>query len=187
MTTIMFWTLLVWGIAVAHVTAFVPSQATPFRSSSTTSKSQLWASKKKPSSRDDGSFDMDELRQRLAAETNPYAHLIPPRAADVDSFSAPLHDEENDSETYKYVPPETVHCIFFQPGTAEQGMHTVEHPAGSGSNVVLAFESKEACDKFANRLRDLQFFDPTVRVVLLCCCCLILVMLLLLLCVFLNE
>jgi hypothetical protein len=172
--TIMFWTLFVWGIAVAHVTAFVPNQVTPFRSSYSTSSSssyskrssQLWASKKKPSSHDDSSFDMDELRQRLAAETNPYAHLIP-RAAD-SGFSAPVHDE-NDSETYKYTPPETVHCIFFQPGTAEQGMHTVEHPAGSGSNVVLAFESKQACDKFASRLRDLQFFDPTVRVVLLLC------------------
>jgi hypothetical protein len=162
--TIIFWTLLVWGIAIAHVTAFAPTHVAPFRPSGSRSSSStycrrgkrsspLWAKKKKPS-RDshDDAFDIDELRQRLAAESNPYAHLFPR-----DSFSASSHDEK------RKAPPETVHCIFFQPGTAEQGMHSVELPAGSGSNVVLAFESKRACDKFASRFRDLQFFDPTVR------------------------
>jgi hypothetical protein len=156
--TIMFWTLLVWGIAVAHVTAFVPSQVTPFRSSIISSSSRsrrkvqlLWASKKKSSR--DSSFDSDE---RLDAETNPYAYLFPQ-----DTFSA-SSESDNDKHNTR---PETVHCIFFQPGTEEQGMHTVEQPAGSGNNMVLAFESKDSCDKFASRLRDLQFFvfDPTVR------------------------
>jgi hypothetical protein len=157
--TIMFWTLLAWGIAVAHVTAFVPNHAAPFRSSlisssATESKGQLWASKKK-SSRD--SFDSEE--QRLDAETNPYAYLFPQ-----DTFSASSQYENDNTR------PETVHCIFFQPGTEEQGMHTVEQPAGSGNNMVLAFESKEACDNFATRLRDLQFFDidPTVRCIVAC-------------------
>jgi hypothetical protein len=154
--TIMFWTLLVWGIAVAHVTAFVPIHAAPFRpslsSSSSSRKSQLWASKK--SSRD-SSFDSDE---RLDAETNPYAYLFPQDTSSQDE------DDKHDTR------PETVHCIFFQPGTEEQGMHTVEQPAGSGNNMILAFESKDSCDKFASRLRDLQFFDldPTVRFALLC-------------------
>ena len=160
----MFWTLLVWGIAVAHVTSFVPNHVAPFRSSllsssSSRSSSQLWASKKKSSR--DGSFDSDE---RLDAETNPYAYLFP-------------QDSLNDDDKHN-ARPETVHCIFFQPGTEEQGMHTVEQPAGSGNNMVLAFTSKDSCDKFASRLRDLQFFvfDPTVR-----CIILLLLMLLLLL------
>jgi hypothetical protein len=153
--TIMIWTLLVWRIAVAHVTAFVPYTVAPFRSSQSSSKSKgpLWASKKK-SSRD--SFDSDE--QRLDAETNPYAYLFPQDTFSSASSSSSQYENDNTR-------PETVHCIFFQPGTAEQGMHTVEQPAGSGNNMVLAFESKEACDNFASRLRDLQFFDidPTVR------------------------
>lgn len=156
---IIFWTLLVWGIAFAHVIAFLPTHVATFGSRCSTSSSsscytsrsgsQLWASNKKKPSRD--SFDSDEPRERLDAETNPYAYLFPQ-----DSLSE-SSNYEND-----FVAPEKVHCIFFQPGTAEQGMHTVEQPAGSGNNVVLAFEIRQACDNFANRLRDLKFFDPTV-------------------------
>lgn len=88
------------------------------------------------------SFDMDDLRQRLAAVTNPYQNL----------FSR----DETDARR-----PDTVHCIFFK--GEQQGMHTVEYPAGSGSNVVLAFASAAACDKFAGQLRAQAFYDPTVR------------------------
>jgi len=39
--------------------------------------------------------------------------------------------------------PEDVYIILFNPGTEQEGVHTVEYPKGSGNNVILAFESKE--------------------------------------------
>jgi Protein of unknown function (DUF3110) len=86
------------------------------------------------------SFDMKELKQRINEVTNPYHELF---AADHWS----LEDR-----------PEQVHVIWFKPNTDEQGVHTIEYPKGSGSNFVLAFESKEACDKFAESLQA-QHFD----------------------------
>lgn len=93
------------------------------------------------------SFDMDELRKRIAAETsNPYADMFE---------SYPTHLKQK-HEPQK---PESVFIISF-----EQGIHSIEYPKGSGNNVVLAFESGEACDKFAEDLRAQHFFDPMVRV-----------------------
>jgi len=94
------------------------------------------------------SFDMDELRKRIAAETsNPYADMFE---------SYPTHLKQK-HEPQK---PEAVFIISFQ-----QGIHSIEYPKGSGNNVVLAFESKEACGKFAENLRAQHFFDPMVRVI----------------------
>ncbi len=80
------------------------------------------------------SFDMDELKQRIYKETNPLANL----------FGVTI-------------PPDTeqVYVIGF-----DSGIHSIEYPKGSGNNYVLAFESLEACDTFALRLKDQQFFDP---------------------------
>ena len=89
-------------------------------------------------------FDMDELRQRIADEKNPYRKLF-----------------EMDDATHTR--PEDVHIILFKPDTEEEGVHTIEYPKGSGTNVILAFESKEECTRFAATLKAQHFFDPSVR------------------------
>jgi hypothetical protein len=85
-------------------------------------------------------FDMEELRSRIYQESCPQ-----------------LFDAD-----FYYPRPETVHIILFNPGTEYQGAHTIEYPKGSGSNVILAFTSFEACHKFGQDLKKHDFFDPTV-------------------------
>lgn len=92
---------------------------------------------------------MDELKQRIAKETNPYAEL----------FNYPQADTRPK--------PVDVHIILFNPETDNEGMHTIEYPKGSGRNVILAFESKQECDAFAGQLKDQQFFDPSVSITVL--------------------
>lgn len=58
--------------------------------------------------------------------------------------------------------PESVHIILFHPDTPKQHIHTIEFPKGSGTNLILAFESGSDCVLFANMLRDLEFVDPSV-------------------------
>jgi hypothetical protein len=89
-------------------------------------------------------FDMDELRHRIRKESNPYQNLFKTK------------------EWEKRPKPEKVNIIFFQPDTAEEGMHTVEFPKGSASNIILAFESMKDCANFAANLKAQAFFDPTV-------------------------
>lgn len=102
---------------------------------------RVWAKKNKE--REHG-FDMKELKQRINEVANPYHELL---SADWD-----MHER-----------PEDVHIILFKPDTDEQGMHTIEYPKGSGSNFVLAFESKEACDKFAATLEAQNFGHPSPK------------------------
>mmetsp|Transcript_2518 Transcript_2518/g.4003 ORF Transcript_2518/g.4003 Transcript_2518/m.4003 type:complete len:148 (+) Transcript_2518:499-942(+) len=90
-------------------------------------------------------FDMEELRHRIAEESNPYQDLFKTKEWD------------------QRAKPDFVNIILFKPDTAEEGVHTVEYPKGSGSNVILAFESMEECDAFAAMLKAQQFFDPAVR------------------------
>mmetsp|Transcript_25539 Transcript_25539/g.52247 ORF Transcript_25539/g.52247 Transcript_25539/m.52247 type:complete len:237 (-) Transcript_25539:616-1326(-) len=75
---------------------------------------------------------MKELKERIAGLNNPYR------------------------EVFGYVwarpKPERVHIILFNPGTNQEGVHTVEFPKGSGNNVILAFESKDECEKFSENL-----------------------------------
>lgn len=59
--------------------------------------------------------------------------------------------------------PDRVYIITFQ---ELEGYHSVE--VESGRNVILAFESQQACAKFASRLKSQQFFNPTVRGALGC-------------------
>lgn len=56
--------------------------------------------------------------------------------------------------------PELVYIILFDPDTDNEGAYTLEFPKGSGTNHLLAFESANECDDFANMLKDKQFFDP---------------------------
>jgi hypothetical protein len=101
-------------------------------------------------------FDMDELKKRIAADQrNPY-------------YSGWFHGTaalKKKLEDVSQEPPVTVYIITFDPTeNCNGGIHSIEYPVGSGNNVILAFESKEACDRFAVQLREQQFFDPSVRV-----------------------
>lgn len=92
-------------------------------------------------------FDMEELNQRMADESNPYAKLFL-------------------TNGWEYRPkPNDVHIILFKPDTDDEGVHTIEYPIGSGNNMILAFESSQECDTFAAMLKSQQFFDPSVRVI----------------------
>ena len=54
--------------------------------------------------------------------------------------------------------PDVVYIIMYHPGSREEeGVHTTEFPKESGQEVLLAFESLDEINKFANVLRD----DPT--------------------------
>lgn len=59
--------------------------------------------------------------------------------------------------------PDKFFILMIQPDTDKQGVHTIEFPAGSGRNLVLAFESKDSCRKFAEHLSREKFINPTVR------------------------
>ncbi|GMH78528.1 hypothetical protein TrST_g6509 [Triparma strigata] len=52
------------------------------------------------------------------------------------------------------------YCIMFNPRSDDEGIHTIEVPAGSGQNVLLAFEAKEDCVRFALVLEAQGFFNP---------------------------
>lgn len=89
-------------------------------------------------------FDMEELRERIIKESNPYQNLFKTK------------------EWEKRPKPEKVNIIFFQPDTPDEGIHTVEFPKGSASNIILAFESMKDCGGFASNLLSQGFFYPSV-------------------------
>lgn len=117
------------GVSLSVMT-FRPQSASP-----RLGRTRVWAKKKKKKSK---TFDSNELKQRIDDLTNPYRKI----------FAEDWVLEER---------PEYVHIIFFKPDTDEQGLHTIEYPKGSGSNFVLAFESKKACDRFAATLEAQNF------------------------------
>lgn len=49
--------------------------------------------------------------------------------------------------------PEVVYVIMYNPGTEQEGIHTMEFPRGSQTDLLLAFESIEDCVGFSNLLR----------------------------------
>ena len=91
-------------------------------------------------------IDMQELKDRMDQEDNPFQEYF------------------NEIRQKVIKRPERVHVILFNPGTDQQGAHTIEYPRGSGSNVVLAFESRTSCKKFSSALKNQNFFDPTVSI-----------------------
>jgi hypothetical protein len=93
---------------------------------------------------DNDHFDMDNGDQSIPQE-DPYHKLFHLS----DSCSRPL----------------TAFIILFRPGTQDEGVHTIAYPRKSGNNVILAFEAKQDCDKFAGVLKEQDFFEPQVRVV----------------------
>jgi len=54
--------------------------------------------------------------------------------------------------------PEIVYIIMYNPGQAEEGVHTTEYPKGSDEQVVLSFETVEDCIDFATKLKE----DPSL-------------------------
>lgn len=53
-----------------------------------------------------------------------------------------------------------VHIILFNQGLEEEGVHCIEYPRNSGSNVILAFESYKDCKRFAKNLGSQSDSDP---------------------------
>eukprot|EP00980_Cylindrotheca_fusiformis_P002280 scaffold530_cov107-Cylindrotheca_fusiformis.AAC.4 len=49
--------------------------------------------------------------------------------------------------------PEVVYVIMYNPGTDQEGIHTMEFPRGEETDLLLAFESIEDCVNFSNKLR----------------------------------
>ena len=125
--------------------AFVPNNANPFQKKHTHGRvtSFLSSANKNDFGDDDsfGFFDDDEFEDRI------------PRKGDAFEFIFDIDDD---------MKPEDVHIILFNPDTDREGVHTIEFPKGSGSNMILAFESRKECEQFSMSLREQQFFDPTV-------------------------
>jgi len=57
----------------------------------------------------------------------------------------------NTSKAQQYQKKSNVHIVLFNPGLQTEGVHTIKH-SGSGSNVILAFESYKDCQFFAKNL-----------------------------------
>lgn len=114
-----------------------PTRTTP------TARVSRWLA---PSSSEDSVFDMKELQHRINQEYSAVVYL-PIEAGGLSTLEK----------------PEMAYVVVFQPGTFNQGAHTIEYPQGSGNNVVLAFESFQACRKFADSLAEQNFVDPQVR------------------------
>jgi hypothetical protein len=49
--------------------------------------------------------------------------------------------------------PDVVYVIMYNPGTEQEGIHTMEFPRGEETDLLLAFESIENCVNFSNMLR----------------------------------
>lgn len=95
-------------------------------------------------------FDPDELNERLLSQTNPYRAMFTKQSTKIAS-------------TASTTAPDKVYVVFLFQGA---GVHSVEYPAGSGNNVILAFESKRSCENFASLLKQQRFFEPVVSAVL---------------------
>ena len=50
--------------------------------------------------------------------------------------------------------PEIVYVIMYNPGTDQEGVHTMEYPRGSETDLLLAFEFIGDCVNFANMLKE---------------------------------
>jgi hypothetical protein len=138
-----FKSILLATLLVAS-SAFVPNNANPFQKKHTHGRvtSFLSSANKNDFGDDDsfGFFDDDEFEDRI------------PRKGDAFEFIFDIDDD---------MKPEDVHIILFNPDTDREGVHTIEFPKGSGSNMILAFESRKECEQFSMSLREQQFFDPT--------------------------
>lgn len=54
--------------------------------------------------------------------------------------------------------PEVIYTIVYNPGTPEEGIHTMKYPRGSENDVLLAFEGMADCVVFAKTIKE----DPAL-------------------------
>jgi len=54
--------------------------------------------------------------------------------------------------------PEVVYTIVYNPGTPEEGIHTMKYPRGSDTEVLLTFEGMADCVIFARTIKE----DPAL-------------------------
>ncbi|VEU35671.1 unnamed protein product [Pseudo-nitzschia multistriata] len=54
--------------------------------------------------------------------------------------------------------PEVVYTIVYNPGTPEEGVHTMKHPRGSDGELLLCFEGMADCVLFARTIKE----DPAL-------------------------
>ena len=147
--------LLFWLMAATMTTthAFVPHhhRVAPRRSL------LLFAKKQQPNKKQQQQTDsldfLNDLKKRISETSNPYY---------ADNVLFANNNNEEKKQTLDL--PDDCFIVVVRPGTAEQGVHTIEYPPGSGSNVVLAFERKASAMKFAHLLAgQLELFpDPMV-------------------------
>ena len=96
---------------------------------------------------DNSSLDVTSLNKRIKQQQSQYVNLIL---------------EQSKYTEHERVVPASIHIILFNPNTPQQHAHTIEFPKGSGTNLILAFESGSDCAGFARMLQDLEFVDPSV-------------------------
>ena len=104
---------------------------------------------------------LSELKGKISQQMNPYKNSSP-LFGNMDEQREGTFDLNSISrELYR---PESVNVILFNPQTKQEGMHTIEFPKGSGNNIVLAFESRSECDRFAEQLAESgeEFFSEPV-------------------------
>ena len=127
------WLFLILSTAAA----FVPhaSRRPTFSPSFHRARSVLHAKKQHKNS-----FDLNELKKRIAETHSPYLGEL--------------------DTAMEHVLADEFYIVFVQPDTDQQGVHTIEYPPGSGTNVILAFEDAEAARKFAHLLAMQNFENP---------------------------
>jgi hypothetical protein len=117
-------------------------QSTLHRASFIQQKSSMNPGDDYSASDSDSILDMSALQKRIDRQMTQYYELL-------------FGDTSNNE--LKEDPPEEVHIIIYRPDTPEQGVHAVEYPKGSGRNFLLAFESMQECESFAQMLEDMHF------------------------------
>ena len=115
---------------------------------------------------------LSELKGKISQQMNPFKENASQLFDDSLSSSSGHIADQNAKEAFppssmplvsRHHRPESVHIILFNPQTKQEGMHTIEFPRNSGNNLVLAFESKSECDRFASQLAESgrgSFSDP---------------------------
>ena len=104
---------------------------------------------------------LSELKGKISKQMNPYKDSNP-LFGDIRAQTEGRFDPGSTSDT-TYRRPDSVNVILFNPQTPDEGMHTIEFPKKSGNNIVLAFESRSECDRFAAQLAESgekPFSDP---------------------------
>ena len=105
-------------------------------------------------------FNLDELHDRISGVMEGPESLNNNESMDLIQFV--LMDEENNSKkSRRNLRPQDVYIILFNLNTEDEGVHTIQVPADSGRNFILAFECRTDCENFASKLQGQEFQDPS--------------------------